>query len=394
MFRSRLNSALLISLLLHAALGLWLALHPAAPQPESSPLASEAVTLTWVDVEAETPPSPQRSAPKKDTRQRVRPARREPASEPAAPAAGEMTDDVPLAGGDDSPLAAHSGQGAPPSLLPKLELAPEGSFPAHSGRGHTLYPDDPSLSPEVARAVEEKRVRERVGGMMSETLAEARAQRGLPHPYFSGVREALTSGLETEARAQKLGTSLTTVLQKFADHYVDSAESYAKTGNPNLGPPGTTPRQSERLMQRIGQDQDKLGVRGLAQAVETMDDLKLGKPLFTLTLELRQARESGTASALVLKGSGNSHFDQFVLDVWPKAVEQAGRPPADAFHGPELRSVWAVEGWLRLPKDLERALSYLPRPGVLGVSPLDRIAASLSEEGYRYEFRTRLLRTY
>ena len=156
---------------------------------------------------------------------------------------------------------------------------------------------------------------------------------------------------------------------------------------------GIAPRQSERLKERFGSDPGSIHMRALVQAAETSEDLKSGKPLFTLTLELRQVRETGEWVSTLLRGSGNVPFDAFVLETWPKAIASAGAPPPEAFRGSELRSIWAVEGWLRNPKKLEETLSYLPSPGVMGL-PVDRLMPKLSQEGYRYEFRARLLRVY
>jgi hypothetical protein len=311
----------------------------------------------------------------------------------------------PASHDDDHPVAAGSGQVA--SIMPNLELSAEGSFPSGSGRGRTIYPDDPSFSPEISRAEEEHRVQERVNGMAADTMAEARAQRGLPHPYFASVREAVGSKLEAEARAQQLGAPLSQVIQKIGTRYADAAESFGQSGNPNLGPPGINPTQSEKLKELLGDEPNALTLRTMVQATETLEALKHGKPLLTLTLELRQSKAGGLSRTILLQGSGDSRFDRFVLDVWPRAIGQAGVPPLDAFHADELRSIWEVEGWLRIPKALERALAYVPTPGLSFLTPipglkeplplgtsLDSIAAALSDQGYEYDFRARLLRAY
>ena len=398
MSRSNLKPALLISLALHAALIAYLSTRPApAPLPPAAP------PLEWVEVEVkQTPPSPppERPAPvakKKETVQNApRPSASAPLAESGPARVGEPHADAVE---ERAPLAeAPAPQSAPGdrliTLLPRSDLPlGTGGIAVPSGKGHTLRPDDPSLSKEVQDAEAEHRVSGRVNGFLEDTLSEARAQRGLPHPYFTGVGEAARAGLDRDARDQNMVAGLGEVAVQYAKRYVESVGSYGKSGNPDLGPPGTTPRMSEKLSERVGVGNDQVALRALVQASELSDDLKHGRPLFSLTLEMRQSKATKQRTTLLLKGSGNPGFDAFVLGSWPNAVDEAGPPPPEAFHGPELRSVWAIEGWLRMSKKLEQALSYLPSPGVMGV-PLDRVAPKLTEEGYRYEFRARLLRVY
>jgi hypothetical protein len=393
MRRSKLNHAVLISLGLHLALGLWFSARP-APASVSLPAPVEA-TLTWVDV-APAPSPPPVARPEPVKRKRPLPVR--PPAEAAARVAAPVSEEL-APSGSAGEAAAPSTLKAEPSgparprldLFPRLSLSPSGEFPVPASRGHTLRPDDPSLSPEVLALEEEHRVHERVSGWTDDTLADARAQRGLPHPYFTGVGEALKSGLDKEARAAGFGSSLAEASKAIGKRYAESMSSYAKTGNPDLGPPGITPRQSEQLKERFGNDASM--VSALVQATELQNDLKHGRPLLSLTLELRQSRALGTRTVAVLEGSGEARFDAFVVDVWPRAMDHAGAPPPEAFHGPELRSVWAIEGWLGMPKKLESALSYLPVPGALGIGA-DTLLPKLTQDGYHYEFRARLLRVY
>ncbi|MHB8879381.1 MAG: hypothetical protein ACYC8T_37275 [Myxococcaceae bacterium] len=394
MSRSNLKPALLISLALHAGLAAYLATRP-APVPVSPP-----APLEWVEVEVkEVEPAPAPEPKKKKKIRSAQPPSAPPLQAdssaatppPPAPAAGAPQAEAPLA--EAAPPAGAPGERRI-SLLPRFDLPLGGpGIPVPSARGRTLRPDDPSFSKEVQDAEAEHRVEGRVTGFMEDTLSEARVQRGLPHPYFTGVGEAARSRLDADARAQNMRSGLGEVAAQFGKRYLESIESYAKTGNPNLGPSGAAPRMSEKLQERAGNDPDKVFVRALVQAAELSEDLKSGRPILSLTLEMRQSRGSTERSTLLVKGSGSASFDAFVLGSWPEAVEQAGPPPAEAFRSDELRSVWAVEGWLRMSKKLERAMSYLPSPGALGI-PVDKVLPKLTEEGYRYEFRARLLRVY
>ncbi len=346
----------------------------------------------WVVVEVEPAPraAPKAVEPKPIAttvrRKRVVPDETKP-EEPAQ--AAESTPAQPVA--SDLPRAASS---QPISLFPSLSLAPgTSSRETEPSHGETVHPDDPRFSPDVVRAETEFRVKKRVTTWAEDGLAEARAQRGLPHPYFSGVGDAARAALDRGAREHGITATSTQFMKSIGKRYADAASSYASTGDPNLGPPGINPRPSEQISARFGNGPEAMGMRMLAQATETQNDLSHGKPLIGLTLELRQFRDGAPLIAVVVQASEDSKFDAFVLETWPKAVAEAGAPPPDAFHGPELRSIWAVEGWLGLPKKLETALSYLPVPGVGGIG-IDKVLPAMTQEGYHYEFRARLLRVY
>jgi hypothetical protein len=303
----------------------------------------------------------------------------------------------------DVPLAEPPAPSSPPSSdVPRAETPPArplfqapGLGPsdriADVPHGHTLYPDDPSLRPEAVRAEAEKRVGQRVQGWAAEGLAEARALKGLPHPYFSRVRDAVRSGLDKLARETNTHPSSGQILKSWGKRYGDAAESFAKSGDPNLGPPGINPRPSERMKERFSNEAPFLSA--LAQATETQDDLTHGKPLISLTVELREFRDGSPFELVLLQGSADSRFDDFVLSAWPKSIAEAGPPPLDAFHGPQLRSIWSIEGWLRLPKVLDDVFAYAPVPGAFGIGA-DRVLPAFTDEGYRYEFHATVLRVY
>ncbi len=380
MLRSRLTHALLLSVLVHAALFVWLQTRPAPPA--SNPQKAAELTLKWVDAVAPLPPLP-------PTQPAPAGAKRPLAAKPTAPAttAGPQAETPVL----DVPRAEAAPPTRPLSLVPSLTLATGGDF-AVEAHGETLRPDDPRFSPDVVRAEAEKRVGGRVKGMLEDELASARAERGLPHPYFSGLRSAGKSGLDQRAREAKIEARGVDVLASIGDRYLDASKSYGKSGNPDLGPPGTTPRVSEKLAQ--ASNASELGaLRMLAQATETQNDLSSGKPFLALQLELRQFKDGAVPIVRLMQRSHDAKFDAFVMGEWPKSIESAGPPPPDAFHGPELRSVWQIEGWVRLPKQVQDALSYAPVPGVMGLGA-DKIAAALGGVTYHYEFDAKLLRVY
>ena len=386
MARSRLKSALLVSLLLHAgAVILILLQRPASESTVQPPKATE-----WVIVDVvPAPPPPAPKVVKAPPIKKAAPKEKQAKAEAVEPVAVPLPPE-PVA--LDEPRSTAPVPSKPINLFPLPSLLPSTEV-AEAPHGHTSRPDDPEFRPEVIRAEEEHRVKQRVDGWAQDELAEVRAQGGLPHPYFSGVRDAARAGLDKRAREAGITATTGQMMKEIGKRYADSASSYAKTGDPNLGPPGVNPRQSEVLKERMGNMPEAMALRALVQATETQNELSHGKPLIALTLELRQFRDGRPLTAMVIQASSDARFDAFVLDAWPKSIAEAGPPPADAFHGPELRSIWAVEGWLGLPKKLEAAISYLPMPGIMGMGA-DKLLPALTEEGYHYEFHARLLRVY
>jgi hypothetical protein len=377
--RSSLRLALGVSLLLHLAFGAWVArsVIEAPPPPVRGEL--------WFEEAAPPPdepaPAPQAAtsappAPATSTRKPVkRTERTSPSSSPDEPRA-----DAPRAAPQaDVPRAAID------LFPPDLALSPSGTVAVEPSRGETVRPDDPRFDKDVIAAKERQLVGARVKGFAEDDLAQARVERGLPPPYFSKLREAGNKGLGKLAAERGMKAPPALLSKLLGARMQDAAASYGKTGNPNLGPPGQAPRLSERLTQP-----DQQSMRALAQATETFDDLSRGKPLLTLTLEFRQSKSNETKTTIV-KASLEPSFDAFVLEAWPRSVAAAGPPPPETFRSDELLSVWEVQGW-PAPTDLDKAMTYLPAPGVMGVPLTTVIPAAI--DGLRYEFRARLLRLY
>jgi hypothetical protein len=262
-------------------------------------------------------------------------------------------------------------------------------LPEGSPGGRTIHPDDPSLSPEALREAERVRVGRRVQTFAEDELAEARAQRGLPHPYLSKMRSALMAqlGRKGAVTPQELGVG--NAMQSFAKNYQDAASQYARTGNPGFTPPSSAPTQSEVLDRLFRNIPEALPLRMQVQARETMANLENAGPLFTLKLEVVQAADGTLLTLNLIESSGSPSFDAYVLKESPTAIRAAGVPPADALRKDSLRSIWAVEGWFR-PKDstLDAAL-----PALQGV-PIAMMLRYLDPARLQVSFRARLLRVY
>lgn len=393
-----------LSLLLHAAV---VAVMYRAPTPQPADGANpdrvrvpQTVEL-WFEAEpkdertpaAEAAPSSAAAEARQSERGKP-PADSGPVTRSRAPKAGKQR--APMrsaqAPSTDAPIAS-SAPGADPAT-PRLNLLPpmassDIAVPSQGG-GRTLYPGDPEFSEEVRRAEEEFRVGQRVDGWAKDGAAEARAQHG-GHPYLGAVGDALRSGLGSEEGATPAALRSPGMMEKMAERWLGAAEQYAKTGNPNLAPPGIAPRQSERAREHFGNEPGANGLRALIQATETMEDLRTGVPLLSLTLELQQGPDGALMSQKILESSGSGPFDEFVLRVVPEAIAAVGAPPEEVLRGREsLRSVWRIEGW---PGAGKGALSYLPEPGAYGI-PLEVVKKQIMGDHRPFDFRARVMRIY
>jgi hypothetical protein len=265
--------------------------------------------------------------------------------------------------------------------------------PQEAPGGSTLRPDDPSLSEWARRAEEEHRVKERVERWTEDAAAESRAQRGLPHPYLTQVGEKLRASLDAAPGGTPQALGAPDTLEFLFNQYKGAAEEYGKTGKNSVTVPGLSPRQTERQKELFGNERESLWLRGMTQAAETIQNMSHGTPLLSLTLELRQAPNGRLLSQRVVQRSSSSKFDAFVLRVVPEALAQLGPVPEPALRGrDELKSVWRIEGWPRLPKNVERWTTLLGTPGGFGV-PADPFLKEMAASQH-FAFRPRLLRAY
>jgi hypothetical protein len=277
----------------------------------------------------------------------------------------------------------------PPDSVGKKLEAPSATEPG----GTTIHPGDPSLSEWAKRAEEEVRVKGRVDGWADDAVAEARAQRGLPHPYLTEVGEALRGGLNSADGGTPAALGAPQALEFLFNRYRNAAEQYAKTGDPGAIPSGLAPRQTEKQKELFGNEPGSNWTRAMTQSADTLQNLANGGPLLALTLELRQRPSGEILSGKLIQSSRSAKFDAFVLRVVPEALAGLGPVPGEALRGrSELRSVWQIQGWARLPKNVERAMTLLGAPAVQGI-PFDVLSKQLGAHE-QFDFRARLLRAY
>jgi outer membrane biosynthesis protein TonB len=366
MRRSRLGWAGLISVLLHAAL-LALLWESEPVRPVSAPPAdSPPIVVEIFSAPPETPARPTHPPPKPATR----PPHTPPPSKRASPEISASPTEPK--GSEDAPLAEEPKH---PSLLPPT---PSGGWSvpetAEAPRGRTIYPDDPSLSPEALKAEEEARVTARVQTFAEDDLATLRVANGLVHPYFSEIRSSLEKQMENPPLFDAKGNG-----QRLVQNYLKAAESYGATGTTGASrrPPGPIGREpptaSERLESISKGNPAHDSMRAFLAAGEAMQQLAEPAPDLVIVLELQQAADGQLHSVQVVEPSGNKAFDTYVLGAVPPALAKLAPPPAQALgvHPDGIRTLWAVEGrvvYLRKLSEMEKKDAwYVATAAGLGV---------------------------
>ncbi|HZH02221.1 MAG TPA: hypothetical protein VEY30_00470, partial [Myxococcaceae bacterium] len=236
------------------------------------------------------------------------------------------------------------------------------------------------------------RVGSRVQGWAEDTLAQARAQKGLAHPYLANLRETFKEQLGVPNGPTPRDLGVGSAVKEMARNYRTAVQAFGRNGTPDLPPPGHAPTQSEVLAELYRDDPNgALPLRMLVAAEELAHALRGSRPLLSLTLELRQDRRGAILGAAVTESSGNPHFDAFVLAVGRTAPQALPEPPADAFRSDVLRSIWQVEGWLRNSRNGPQAMKMVP--GFMGASP-ELLMREINSGNARFDFRARLLKAY
>jgi hypothetical protein len=396
MRRRNLVAAFALSFLLHALLAtvLWWSVRPRR-RPELTAVHRPPLEIQIIQLPAEKPKLvTEKQTAKQESATRL--PKRRPIPAPTLDAPPPLQPQAERPTGHDAPIQRAEEGGTPRalSLLPRDRVEELDSPSGEDQRGRTISPDDPSLSGWVKRAEEELRVKQRVDGFAGDAAAEARAQRGLPHPYLTQVREALRGGLNAADGGTPAALGAHQAVEFLFNQYRSAAEQYGKTGgDPGVIQPGLAPRQTEKQKELFGNEPQSEWTRAITQSADTIQNLAYGAPLLAVTLELRQDPSGRMLSERIVEKSASAKFDAFVLRVVPAALAGLGAVPEDARRGgAELRSVWRIQGWARLPKNLERTMTMFGAPAVQGI-PMDVIAKQRAAHE-QFDFRARLLRAY
>ncbi|WNG17447.1 hypothetical protein [Cystobacter fuscus] len=403
---------MLLSLVLHGALGLllWRARPPSLESPTEA--RSEPILLEFTEHEAprappgvEPPAVPPRETPHRPSRT---PRAQKPVSAPApAPA--------PIASGPASVPEAPDVLQAP-DMPRAVRLFPgpgglpveQGSAAADEPRGHTWRPGE-GPSPEQRLAEERERVRGRVQGLLDDGLATVRVEGGLVDTYFSQMDHALEKGLTGSPLFDYQG-----VLRHFLPALnprglLEGAARYGATGNPDDATGG--PSGTERLEDVARSGTAGARARRARDPLGELDRSVAGANTMSVELELEQSPTGQLLGVKLLRGSGNPLFDAYVLDKVPASLAALG-PASENFaartRAPTVRSVWNVEGRVSFSRTIKLSkLHTLDASDAAYVSAL--LATSLLGGSFEetrgevtildvrrphFDIRTRLLRVY
>jgi hypothetical protein len=385
MRRRNLAIALVVSLLLHAVLILLVWRVPVTRRVpvERAGQAPVEIEIAQLPPPKPTPEKPSATPPARGERERKR-------AEVPSSQKGTGTATPPAV--PSAPPPGEKGvEAARPSLVPRDSALGVPAPPGDAPGGRTVRPDDPSLSELAQRTEEELTVKERLDALAEDAIAESRAQRGLPHPYLVQVGEALRATLDSAPGGTPAALGAPDAAAFLLNSYLNAAQEYARTGKAGVTVPGPSPHQTEKQREIFGDAAQ--WVRAYTQSAETIQNLSYGAPLLSLTLELRQTTNGRLLSQKIVQRSSSASFDAFVLRVVPQALAKLGPVPEPALRGrDELKSVWRIEGWPRLPKKVERLTTLFGTPGAMGI-PADPLLKELAASQH-FAFRPRLLRAY
>ena len=349
--RSRLGLTLLLSVLLHAALFFALSRVPSARPPASA--RREVVELDVLPAAQEPTVRPPDRASTPPTRRVERPAREEPKAPVAAsPGNGKPRD-------EDAPAEAKPPvKDTPPEAKPLTDDAPRIAAPDRPilvpehllGQGLTGKPPNtgrtirnvPGSEPDPKAIAQQQaeEAREKVDGWARDSLAEARAESGAPHPYFAQLRKDFSKKLVNPPPPD-----MKVLASRMKREQVEAIQRFGKTGSP-VAPGG---KRDHRLEQR-----NRLQAAVEAGRAINMYMVDVTEPILALAaiVEVRQARDGKLLELKVIEGSGDETFDDWAMSQLREALAQADAPGDGGvgIHDDGMRSRWRLQEYLGNPR--------------------------------------------
>lgn len=312
------------SVALHGLVLGWWGLRPPSPQAAPAPAPLE-LQLVEVEPLQRSPPSPA-PAPARAAVVKAKPAPMTHAVSPVehAPVEGERpTDDVPRA----------------PSGLPSLTLSTSSSFALSLDAG--VIVSDP-VAPGL-HALE--RPVNLVGDTARETIGRGKVDRGLVHPYYVKLGQALVKEWDadrvlTQGGLKAYGQQLRENLKVGNEIWLEKASQFGKTGSP-LG-------DVVLPTQRTGPANDRVG--GIA-APDFAARKELGRQMREAYKSTRRAtiRVVQDASGRLIKvelvePSNDAKVDREAMVDVRAAAEKLPQPPSEVVGArKELASLWSFE---------------------------------------------------
>jgi hypothetical protein len=294
------------------------------------------------------------------------------AEPPQPPDSTGAADALALSPDPSDAMSAQAGLARPPdptsALGPKLfpsipGVAGVGNVPAlgDTGTGRTIR-NDPSELPDPAAvaAYNAERARARVGGWISDDLAEIRVANGAVDGYFQDVRRKLE-----QAAAKPPAFNTQPITEQLVSQYTTSARNYGATGSPFAGAPDTARKDEVALDEQARTDLSRGALqkttaqqlRTFGRAGQSLRDFADGKMTNGLLalVELRQARDGKLLGHLLVESSGSPVFDAHVMKSAPAALAELAPPPATGagLHEDGMRSLWAFEGKVTYTKKIQ-----------------------------------------
>ncbi|RKH69013.1 ferrichrome ABC transporter substrate-binding protein [Corallococcus llansteffanensis] len=346
--RSRLGLTLLLSVLLHAALLFALSRVPSVrpPRPASREVVEfdirqvpEKPTVPAVPRPTARPPA-QVTAPPSRRGERPAPSTPEtPAPQVAtAPPAGESGQEDPSVRekplSEDTPLASAER----PILVPG-HLLGEGLTGQPRSTGRTLRNTGEVPDPKAVARQQAEEARVKVDGWARDSLAEARAERGAPSPYFAKLQKDFTKKL-----VDPPPPDLKVLSSRMKREQVEAIQRFGKTGSPYA-----SKQRDQRLEQR-----NRFQAAVEAGRAANMYMVDVTEPILALAavVEVRQARDGKVLELEVIEGSGDSKFDDWAVSQLREALASAEAPQDGGvgIHDEGMRSRWRLKEFLGNPR--------------------------------------------
>ncbi|RPH72925.1 MAG: hypothetical protein EHM78_01350 [Myxococcaceae bacterium] len=332
--RRPLLRALAVSLLLHAALLLWLlrSVHPPKLPP---PRPATRITLRPLPPR----PAPDRAGPHPPPA----PHRSVAPSPPGTASRPSIGDGPPVPPSPTSPSPATPPRAPPPDA--PIQLFPGGAVARGAGpvppgdSGASTAPDRPD-SPEV----EGKRVLERVETMRRDGLAERLVATGVDD-YFKEYRRALQShmGPPPPGGGPKHGDL--TPGQRWINAWLAALEEANSSRDPPKGermPARDVQDVTGRMEEFVANQLGPMAVQPSFAAQRLIQRASSGEPV--AVLRIVQRADGSIASTELVASSGDKVFDAYVVEHAALALAAVPPPPARqgaGLHPDGTRTEWA-----------------------------------------------------
>jgi TonB family protein len=194
--------------------------------------------------------------------------------------------------------------------------------------------------PKALAEYQAEEAKARVEGWAADTLAEARAQRGAPSPYFHQLKSAFSEHL-----VDPPAPDAAVVGSRLVREQIEAVQRFGKTGSPTVAPE----KREHRLEQR-----NRLQAAAEAGRAANMYMVDVTAPILALAavVEVWQEPDGKLRELKVLESSGDPTFDSWAISRLRKALTKASSPP-DAGVGIRdegIRSRWRLEEYLGNPR--------------------------------------------